>query len=213
MKNQTWIVKLWANVWIAPADFTCPVLPQNATATDYESAINAIETAVANSTNPLSLQKRSYMMVEMADLTEEYADIKSVKLACGDEYCKTAKPKSSIKLDVKNMNDPYMKQILTGVKSVEDATNATFYRNQKFICKTLPQMVAKIQSCPDANGNVNTHYFLPTTLSGSMITSYQDYCEKDFKGAELVLEVSSWWCMIEKIKTFDKLQNDDLAST
>lgn len=212
MKNRTWIVKQWAVAYIAPADFACPVLPANPTEADYTTAINAIETAVASSTDPLSFQKWAYLMVETATLTEEYADVRSVKLACGEEYCKTAKPKISVALNVMNAADPYLMQILTGVKNVEWATWA-FYASQKITCRPLPQMVVKIVTCPDENNKVNIYYYLPATLNGSMVTKFQDYCENDFEWSELTLDVSSGGCVIKKVETFDPSLNEDPTTT
>ena len=212
MKNQTWISKLWAIAYIAPYDFVCPIIPANPTVADYETAINAIETAVANSTSPISFQKRVHLMIEMADLSSEFTDKKSVDLACGDQYCITNKIKKTVKLSVFNTTDPYINQLLTGTKATEDVANGIFYSHDKVECKPLTNMVVKVVSCPDAEGNVNTYYYMPTTLEGTILTKYQDYCKNEFEWSELTFELSSGGCAIQKVSTFNKALNDDLAS-
>jgi hypothetical protein len=185
------------------------VLPANPTATDYETAINAIETAVLNSTSPLSFQNWAYAMVEEINMEVEFADKKSIKLACGDEYCVTAKPKSKISMNVKNTKDPHILQLLTGEKAVLDTATNTYYSSTKSVCTQIPQVVAKIVSCPDENGDVDTYYLLPTTLAGTIATMFKDYCENDFEGSELELELASGGCMFKKVTTFDATKNDD----
>lgn len=210
MKNVSWICINGAIVYVAISDFACPDMPANPTPTDYTTAINAIETGVANSTHPLSFQNWSHLMVETVEMIDEYGDTKSVKLACWTEYARRIKPKGKISLDVKNCTDPYIAQVLTWEKFTEDTASNTFYEHKKYVCKTPPSIVCKIVTCPDEETGVfNTYYFMPTTVSGSIVTKLQDYCENDFEWAKIDLDVLSGGCSFKVTRTFDKTLNED----
>lgn len=212
MENPTGICKEWANLYLFPVDtFLCPTLPATPTEADYQDVIDSINTHVSSSTKFGG--KRVEAMIEKVSMEMEYGDVKSIKTACGKEYCRQVKPKKTVKATIWNCKDPNIVEVITGIKGLLGADNRTMYRSEKLACMSQPNVIAKIVTCPDENGLSDEYYILPTTLQGTMVTMWQDYCENDFEGSELELSALSGACCFQVIRTFDPAQNLNPATS